>query len=115
MTNTGKEAATIPALLTDGKSILWANSLLIQSQKKVYRCPGETPPPANVASATLPPNESVSTVVDVLKLKGPDWPRGGSRIEFQFCLGELSKTKSLYYFSNHHDPIRDAAQKNAGN
>lgn len=34
-----------------------------------------------------------------------------ARIEFQFCLGEVSATHSFYYFSAHHDPIRMAVQK----
>ena len=41
------------------------------------------------------------------------WPKGGYRIEFQFCLGEKSATKSFYYLSKHHDAIRDASQKQA--
>ena len=53
-------------------------------------------------------DESVSTVVNALQLSGPEWPRGGYRIEFQFCLGEKSQTKSFYYMSSHHDKVRAA-------
>jgi len=53
-------------------------------------------------------------VVNALALKGPEWPRGGYRIEFQFCLGEQSSTQSFYYMSRHHDKLRDQAQQAAG-
>ena len=33
----------------------------------------------------------------------------GYRIEFQFCLGEKSQVKSLYYMSKHHDKLRQKA------
>ena len=56
---------------------------------------------------TLGPGESVSTVVNVLALEGPDWPRGGSRVDFNFWLGEVSCGPfSLYYMSSHHDVLR---------
>ena len=35
--------------------------------------------------------------------------RGGYRIEFRFCLGELAVTKSMYYMSRHHDKLRAQA------
>ena len=66
---------------------------------------------ARIEPTTLAPHQTVSTVVNILRLKGPEWPQGGDRIEFQFCLGEKSKVRSLYYLSKHHDPLRDAAQK----
>jgi hypothetical protein len=59
----------------------------------------------------LKPGESVSGVVNALKLQGPEWPKGGYRIEFQFCLGEKSVTKSFYYTSKHHDPLREKANQ----
>jgi hypothetical protein len=50
-------------------------------------------------------------VVNALRLQGPEWPQGGYRIEFQFCLGEKSKTQSFYYLSKHHDALREAAKQ----
>ena len=44
-------------------------------------------------------------------LDGPEWPRGGYRIEFTFCLGEKANTQSFYYLSKHHDAVRDRAAK----
>jgi hypothetical protein len=64
-----------------------------------------------VSSLVLKPKESVSTVVNALALQGPEWPQGGYRIEFTFCLGDKAKTMSFYYMSRHHDALRDAAKK----
>ncbi|MBL8794074.1 MAG: hypothetical protein JNM56_09215, partial [Planctomycetia bacterium] len=46
-----------------------------------------------------------------LQLKDVSWPRGGSRVLFQFSLGELSASDFFYYFSDFHDPLRKAATK----
>jgi RNA polymerase sigma factor (sigma-70 family) len=97
---------TIPALLSDGKNVLWDESLVILCQKKVYTVPGSRGLAKPPQPTVLKPGESVSGVINALKLQGPDWPRGGYRIEFQFCLGEKSVTKSFYYTSRHHDPLR---------
>jgi hypothetical protein len=106
---------TEPALLSDGKNVLWNESLAIICQKKVYPIPGATGLKAKPQPLVLKPGEAVSTVVNVFKLQGPDWPRGGYRIEFLFCLGEKSVTHSFYYYSTHHDPIRaQALGKDAG-
>ena len=59
--------------------------------------------------ATLKARESISTVINALALKGPMWPMGGYRIEFQIALGEQSEVMSFYYLSRHHDPIREKA------
>jgi hypothetical protein len=103
---TGKPV-TVPALLSDGKRPLWDESLVIICQKKVYTAPGARGVRGAVRATTLKPGESVSGVVNVLGLKGPEWPRGGYRIEFTFALGEKSVTQSFYYLSRHHDPIRE--------
>jgi RNA polymerase sigma factor (sigma-70 family) len=105
--NVTDQPVTIPALLSDGKAPLWDESLVILCQGKSYMAPGakgvgKTPQPT-----MLKPGESMSDVVNVLKLQGPEWPKGGYRIEFQFCLGEKSVTKSFYYTSKHHDPLRE--------
>jgi hypothetical protein len=106
---TDKEV-TVPALLTDGKNILWKECLLILCQGKTYIIPGSKGVSSPVKGVVLGPGKSVSTVVNALALKGPEWPRGGYRIEFLFALGEKSATQSFYYLSKHHDPIRDKAQ-----
>ncbi len=108
VTNATDKPIRVPALLADGKKILWEESLVILCQDRVYPCPGSKGVAKAVKTAELQPGESVSTVVNALRLNGPEWPRGGYRIEFQFCLGELSETKSFYYMSRHHDGLRAA-------
>ncbi len=110
VTNTTKKTVTVPALLSDGKNILWDDSLVILCQKKAYPIPGSTGVKAKPDPVQLKAGESISTVVNVLKLQGPEWPKGGYRIEFQFCLGDQSSTQSFYYYSKHHDPLREKAQ-----
>jgi hypothetical protein len=101
----------VPALLTDGKEIRWNESIVIRCQEKTYPIPGSTGNVAGLKAVVLKPGESVSGTTHVFALDGPMWPKGGYRIEFQFCLAEKSATHSFYYLSKHHDPIRDAVQK----
>lgn len=109
VTNTAGKPVEVPALLFDGKQILWNESIVILCQNRAYMVPGAKGIATVPKPATLQPGQSVSTVVNALALKGPEWPRGGYRIEFQFCLGEKSATKSFYYMSRHHDALRDKA------
>jgi hypothetical protein len=108
LTNVTDKRVAVPALLSDGKNPLWEESLVILCQGKTYVCPGCKGVSGKVEPVVLKPGESVSTVVNALRLKGPQWPEGGYRIEFQFCLGEKSQTKSFYYMTRHHGPIREA-------
>ena len=101
----------VPALLTDGKDILWANSLVILCQDKAYPAPGCRAGLPKLESVTLQPGQSVTGTVNPLALTGPEWPQGGYRISFQFCLGEKSVTHSFYYMARHHDKIRNALQE----
>jgi len=96
----------VPALLSRDGRVLWEESLVILCQGKSYPCPGAKGVSGKVSPTTLKPGQSIATVVNALRLEGPKWPRGGYRIEFQFCLGEKSRTKSFYYLSRHHDKIR---------
>jgi len=109
--NRTDKTIVVPALLSQGEKILWEESLVIVCQGKSYPCPGSMGVRRTVGSTKLAPGQSVSTVVNTLRLDGPKWPRGGYRIEFQFCLGEASQTKSFYYMSRHHDGIREALKK----
>ena len=88
--NTTDKQVTVPALLTDGKEVLWKESLLIVCQGKTYTIPGSKGVRANPRPVVLEPGKSVSTVVNALTLSGPEWPRGGYRIEFVFALGEAT-------------------------
>lgn len=109
--NDTDEEVEVPALLTDGKTIRWDESILIRVDNKTYPVPGSTGDVSGLKAVVLKPGEAVSGTLHALTLVGPSWPRGGSRVEFQFCLAERSNTQSFYYFSNHHDPIREAVQK----
>jgi hypothetical protein len=109
VSNPTDQPLAVPALLRQADKILWEESLVILCQGKTYLCPGATGISGKVESVTLKPGEKVSTVVNALRLNGPQWP-GGDRIEFRFCLGEKSQTMSFYYMGRHHDPIRAAVQ-----
>jgi hypothetical protein len=115
VTNPTDKPLVVPALLSADGKVLWDESLVILCQKQAYVCPGAKGIAAlenasKVEPTTLEPKQSISTVVNALRLNGPEWPRGGYRIEFQFCLGEKSSTQSFYYMSKHHDPLREAAK-----
>lgn len=111
LTNTTDEPVAIPALLSAGDKILWDECVLILCQNKVYPIPAAAGVSGPVTATTLAAGESISHVVNALSLSGPEWPKGGYRIEFRICLGEKSQTMSFYYRSKHHDAIRDASQK----
>lgn len=111
ITNSTDKSITVPALLSQGGKTLWKESLAIICQNKVYPCPGSQGVAGEVHATKLKPGESISTTVNAFGLKGPEWPRGGYRIEFRFCLGEMSQTKSFYYMSRHHDKLREAVSK----
>ncbi len=107
VSNATDKAVAVPALLRHGGRILWEESLVIRCQGKTYRAPGSRGVDRPPEPVVLGPRESVSTGVNILRLDGPAWPRGGSRVEFQFCLGERSAIQSFYYMSRHHDRLRE--------
>jgi hypothetical protein len=111
LTNPTDQPLTAAALLTQDGRILWKESIVILCQERAYPCPGSKGVTGKVSSLVLKPKESVSTVVNTLALQGPQWPQGGYRIEFTFCLGDKAKTMSFYYMSRHHDALRDSVQK----
>ncbi len=111
VTNPTDKPLTISALRTDGKRILWKESLVILCQGKAYSIPGSVGLLTQTQPVVLKPGESLDTVINALELEGPEWPRGGYRIEFQFCLGEKSASQSFYYMSRHHDLIRNRLKK----
>ncbi len=110
--NTTDKPIEVPALLTDGKTIFWADSMLVLVNNQPLLFGG-----AGKATAAKPvqlkAGESASGVIDTLTVDGVEWPRGGSRVYFDFALGEKTASNFFYYFSDLHDPIREAAQKKA--
>jgi hypothetical protein len=109
ITNETDKPILIPALLHDGKDTLWAESLVILCQGKAHPAPGARGLATVPKIVRLQPKRSISTVVNVLRMKNVKWPGGGDRVEFLFCLGELNVDKSFYYMSQHHDKLRKAA------
>ena len=115
VTNTSEKGITVRALLSGDTGILWNESLVIICQNKVRPVPGSKGVRAKPGAVTLKAGESVSTVVNIMAMKDVTWPKGGYRVSFQFCLGELSVTKSFYYLSRHHDAVRARVQAGGGN
>lgn len=113
VSNPTEQPITVPALLSDGENILWKESLVILCQGTARPCPGAKGLSAAPRPTVLKGGQVVSTTVNAFLLKNVRWPRGGYRIAFQFCLGELSSTQSFYYMSRHHDKIRADALKKA--
>ena len=111
VTNTTDKPLDVPALLSDENGILWNESLMIVCQGAARAAPLAGPIEKAPKPTRLEPGASVSTVVNALRLSDVEWPRGGYRVEFTFCLGELAATQSFYYKSNHHDAIREALQQ----
>jgi len=111
VTNKSDKPQSVPALLTDGKDILWANSLVILCQDKAYPAPGYRTGLAQLQPVELKPGASVTGIINALALEGPEWPQGGYRITLQFCLGEKSASHSFYYMARHHDKIREALRQ----
>lgn len=114
VSNTTDKPLPVPALLRQGDRILWDESLVLRCQDKTYMVPGARGVAVVPEPVVLKPGESVSTVVNILRVRGPDWPGGGYRIEFQFCLGEQSVEQSFYYMSRHHDALRREATRPGG-
>jgi hypothetical protein len=105
LTNTGKQPVTIPALLQDKDKILWDDCLVLMVAKKPYLLGGAGKVTASAKPVTIKAGESITTEINTLTIKGIKWPRGGSRVYFQFCLGEVSSSNFFYYYSKHHDTL----------
>lgn len=115
VTNTGNAKVQVPALIREGDTIRWHDSLVIICGGKARLLPRKTPPLAPTA-VELEPGQTISTTIDTLLLPGDvPWPRGGSRIHFTFCLGELAADNFFYYFSSLHDGMRARRQQQFAN
>ena len=111
MSNPTDQPLTVDALRREGKRVLWKESLVILCQGQAYLAPGSVGLLRPTQPVVLKPGETISTVINALELQGPNWPRGGYRIEFQFCLGQRSSKQSFYYMARHHDVIRASLRK----
>lgn len=101
----------VEALRREGKRVLWTESLVILCQGQAFTAPGSVGLLRPTQPVVLNPGETISNVINALELQGPNWPRGGYRIEFQFCLGQRSSKQSFYYMARHHDVIRASLRK----
>ncbi len=109
--NTSDKPIEVPALLTDGKTIFWSDSMLVMYQNQPLML-GDAGRAKAAKPVQLKAGESVSGIINTLTIiDGVEWPRGGSRVYFDFALGEKTASNFFYYFSQLHDPIRDAAIK----
>jgi len=109
--NTTDKPLTVESLLTNGKEgkdreILWADSLVIICRGKSYIFADDAGKvTAESKPLTLGPHKTISVEINALKLRKIAWPRGGSRVYFQFCLGELATNSFFYYYSKLHDKM----------
>lgn len=112
VTNTTKVDATINALLTDGKgTILWGDSVFLSLRGKNYPFPTMGRVTKETQPLKLKAGETVSGELNTLPVAGIPWPNGGSRIYFDFVLGEKSVNQFFYYHINVHNAMRDEAIK----
>lgn len=113
VTNRSDKPAKVHALLTDGKTIFWDDSVIVVYNNGT-RLLGRAGKATGYKPVELKAGESISGVIDVLPLKDIEWPRGGSRVYLQFALGEKSTSNFFYYYSKLHDPMREEALKKLG-
>ncbi len=105
LTNTTKEDSIIPALLTDGKTIFWADALIAFADNEPYLLPAAGHLTAECHPVALKAGESISYTINTLTLPKHDWPQGGSRVYFQFALGNLSARDFFYFFTDYHQRL----------
>lgn len=104
VTNTGSQPALTP-VFRDAHGVLQLEASAVVATDGHYMAFPEAPIAGPVEFVTLKPGESVSGVVDTLKLQGVEWPRGGSRVYFSFCYGNLVAANFFYYYSSTHDAL----------
>ena len=111
VTNSGETAVDVPALLTDGATILWADSLYLIERRgdKVHLLPDAGNVTDRAKPLRLEPGKSVSTVINTLVLKDVTWPKGAWNVGLLFCLGEQCYGSAFYYSAKHHDALRKKA------
>lgn len=108
--NMNKQAVDVPPLLTDGKEVLWADSLVVLCDGKPYLLPGAgkaaTAGP-NLKPVHLEPGRAVVTTIDLLPIPNIPWPRTQARIHFRLCLGDAAVATFFQYTPAYHDKLRD--------
>lgn len=108
ITNKAKGDVQVPALLTDGKTILWADSLVVlDSGGRAHILPGAGQAKDGVKSVTLISGQSLQTVYTVKSLKEIKQPKGASGAFVTFCLGDASVRALLDPPANPDQPVRN--------
>ena len=104
-----KDGSTVyPGKGPDSKpSPLWHQSLLIFVRDKAFPMSGAATVPAEARPLTLDAGKELSLSVHVLGLQGVTWPNGGRNVNVRFALGDAIAAHTFYYYSDHHDEIRD--------
>lgn len=109
--NATKKDVTVPAVLTNGKDVLWADSVLFLYKDKPLVLPTAGKVTKDTKPLELKAGEEVSGEVNALLLDGVEWPKGGSRVYFDIAVGDRAVNNFFYYFSNLHDGMREDALK----
>lgn len=109
--NATKKDVTVPAILTNGKDVLWGDSVLFIYNGKPLVLPTAGKVTKETKPLALKAGEEVSGEVNALLLDGVEWPRGGSRVYFDIAVGERAMNNFFYYYSAVHDPMREEALK----
>jgi hypothetical protein len=110
VTNTTGKKATIPALLMNERGeVLWADSLFLTVNGKPVFLTNAGKVTAGTKPVTLEAGAKLVGEINTLASTYADWPRGGSRVNFQFQLGEKGASNFFYYYSQWHDGLRAKA------
>lgn len=109
--NTTAKDVTVPAVLTTGREVLWADSVVFLYKDKPLLLPTAGKVTKESKPLELKAGESVSGEVNALLLDGVEWPRGGMRVYFDVAVGEKAVNQFFYYYSAVHDPMREEALK----
>lgn len=109
--NATKKDATVPAVLVNGKDILWGDSVLFLYNGEPLVLPTAGKVTKDTKPLELKAGAEVGGEVNALLLDGVEWPRGGSRVYFDIAVGERAVNNFFYYYSDLHDPMREEAVK----
>ncbi len=102
--NTSDKTVKIPDGQTFAKDVL---KVFIDAKEYKLSAGGMN----SLQKCELKPGQSATYTVDMLALKGVEWPNGGNRVYFTFNYAGQKASSFFYYYSKLHDPIRDSYAK----
>ncbi len=106
VTNTTKTDVTVPAVLTDGTEVLWADSILFLSAGEPLLLPTAGRVTKDSKPLALKALEGVSGEVNSLLLDGVEWPSGFGPISLDIAVGERVMNARFHNFPLIHDKLR---------